>query len=97
MIATPAFAGMASPATGFGEELTGFPAPGEDTVPRLSRVTRRPMSMAWISDSLLEKTIDVWSEAYGRPVGEAEAVEILMNVKRLGELLLNARKEQSKP
>ena len=49
--------------------------------------------MAWISDELLAETIDVWSEAYGRPVSDDEAVEILMNVKRLGEVLLQARRE----
>jgi len=49
--------------------------------------------MAWISDELLAKTIDVWSTNYGRPISEDEAVEILMNVKRLAEVLLEARKE----
>ena len=53
----------------------------------------RPLSMAWISDELLAGTIDVWSEAYGRAISEEEAVEILMNVKRLGEVLLKARRE----
>ncbi len=54
---------------------------------------RRPLSMAWISDELLAETIDVWSEAYGHSIEEKEAVEILMNVKRLGEVLLKARRE----
>ena len=54
---------------------------------------RRPLSTAWISDELLAETVDVWSEAYGRPVSEEEAVEILMNVKRLGEVLLKSRRE----
>ncbi len=49
--------------------------------------------MAWISDELLAETIDLWSESYGRPVSEGEAVEILMNVKRLGEVLLKVRRE----
>ena len=96
MIVAPEARFVAPPETGIAEELTGFQAPGEDTVPRCGGAGRRPMSMAWISDSLLEQTIEVWSEAYGRPVGEAEAVEILMNVKRLGEVL-NARKEQNQP
>jgi len=55
----------------------------------------RPLSMAWISDELLAETIEVWSEAYGRPVGEEEAVEILMNVKRLGEVMVNAIREMN--
>jgi hypothetical protein len=49
-----------------------------------------------MSDELLTDTIDVWSEAYGRGIGEEEAVEILMNVKRLGEVLLKARREVTK-
>jgi hypothetical protein len=49
--------------------------------------------MAWISDELLAETIELWSESYGRPISEDEAVEILMNVKRMGELLLRLRRE----
>ena len=60
----------------------------------MTGLKQRPLSMAWISDELLAETIDVWSEAYGRAVSEKEAVEILMNVKRLGEVLLKARREE---
>jgi len=49
--------------------------------------------MAWITDELLARTIDVWSANYGRPISKDEAVEILMNVKRLAEVLLEARKD----
>lgn len=73
-------------------ELTGLPCPDEEGVPGPRR-DRRPMSMAWISDELLNETIDVWSANYGRPISEDEAVEILMNVKRFAEVLLEARKE----
>lgn len=73
-------------------ESTGLTAPDEEGVPGLER-DRRPLSMAWISDELLAKTIDVWSRNYGRPISEDEAVEILMNVKRFAEVLLEARKE----
>ena len=48
---------------------------------------------AWITPALLAKTIDVWSEAYGRPVETGEAIELLTNVKRLGEALIRARRE----
>jgi len=47
--------------------------------------------MAWISDDLLAKTQRVWSRAYGRPVSEEEAVEILINVKRTAEVLMRAK------
>jgi hypothetical protein len=53
----------------------------------------RPPRPAWISDALLAETIEVWSEAYGRPLDEDDAVEILRNVKRLGEALLDAKRE----
>jgi hypothetical protein len=73
-------------------ESTGFP--GQDEVhPTGRQRDRRPLSMAWISDELLARTIDVWSTNYGRPISEDEVVEILMNVKRLAEVLLEARKE----
>jgi hypothetical protein len=97
MIGEPASTCLAPPEAGITEELTGFPVPGEDTLPRGDRVARPPMSMAWISDPLLEQTVEVWSEAYRRPVSKTEAVEILMNVKRLGEVLLRVRKEENPP
>jgi len=55
----------------------------------------RSPSTAWISDELLIDTVEVWSEAYGRPVSEPEAVEILMNVKRLAEVLFEAKQEMN--
>ncbi len=45
------------------------------------------VTVTWISDRLLARTIDVWSRAYDRPVTPQEAMEILMNVKRFAELL----------
>ena len=48
------------------------------------------MSLAWITDDLLRYTREVWSRAYGRPVSEAEAIEMLVNVKRFAEVLLKA-------
>ncbi len=48
---------------------------------------------AWVSDALLAETIEVWTDAYGRPISESEALEILDNVKRLGEALLAAKRE----
>ena len=73
-------------------ESTGLSASDEQAVPGLQR-RQRPLSLAWISDELLAETIELWSESYGRPISEDEAVEILMNVKRFAEVLLEARKE----
>jgi hypothetical protein len=83
---------MLEPPGEISPELTGFEGQDEEHVTRTRR-DRRPLSMAWITDELLAETIDLWSESYGRPISEDEAVEILMNVKRLGEVLLRARKE----
>lgn len=56
-----------------------------------------PPSTAWITDELLERTRQVWSRVYERPIDEAEAVEILMNVKRFAEVLLKAGCAENKP
>ena len=54
-----------------------------------------PLRPAWISAELLAKTKEVWSREYGRPVGEAEAIEILVNVKHMAEALQKAKKERA--
>lgn len=72
---------------------TGFPRQEELQVTVRGAANERPPRPAWISDALLVDTIEVWSEAYERPVGEDEAIEILENVGRLGEALLNAKQE----
>ncbi len=50
----------------------------------------RPRSLQWITDELLAETRQVWSTAYGRVLSEEEAVEILRNVKRFAEAILNS-------
>ena len=40
------------------------------------------------ADELLAETVDVWSRELGRSVSEEEAIEMLLNVKRLSETLL---------
>ena len=75
---------------------TGFPRQKELQVMVPGAAEERPPRLAWISDALLMDTIEVWSEAYERPVGEDEAIEILENVGRLGEALLNAKQETRK-
>lgn len=54
----------------------------------------RPLSLAWITDDLLRQTREVWSEAYGRSVSEDEAIEMLLNVKRLAEVMLNVTRKK---
>ncbi len=60
---------------------------------RFGPAGERPMATAWVSDQLLARTVDVWSRDYGRPVTTQEAMEILNNVKRFGELFIRAKEE----
>ena len=76
-------------------ESAGLPARDEQHVPD-GAAAGRPLSLAWITDEMVAETMAVWSEAWGRPVGEDEAMEILVNVRRLGEVLLRARREMKR-
>jgi hypothetical protein len=51
----------------------------------------RPLSLEWITDELVEDTRRVWSPVYGRVLSDEEAVEILTNVKRFAEVILNTK------
>ena len=57
----------------------------------------RPLSTQWLSDERIAEARRVWSKAYGRVISDDEAVEILMNVRRLAEVLLRAKEEGKKP
>lgn len=76
-------------------QSAGFPRENEhhDEVPEADR--RRPLSMSWITDELIDETRRVWSPEYGRVLSADEAVEILMNVKRLAEVLLKIQRERN--
>lgn len=54
----------------------------------------RPLAQAWITPTLLAENQQAWSKAYGRTLSEAETVEIIMNLRRLAEALLQAHKER---
>ena len=58
-----------------------------------STMPGRPVSEAWITDELVLYTRKVWSNVYGRVVSTGEAVEILLNVKRLAEVLMQVDRE----
>ena len=72
--------------------IAGFPG---ETEPSVSPDGRRPLSMDWITDDLLQTTLAVWSQVYEQPLTTDDAVEILMNVKRFSEALLQTGKEQT--
>jgi hypothetical protein len=69
------------------QEFSGYNVVNDEHAHR----SEKPPTLAWVSDRLLQETQDVWSKAYGRPVGVEEAEEILMNVKHLAEALLKAK------
>jgi hypothetical protein len=71
---------MAQGAPNSPPDLTGFPV--EDSALWSStESTRRPLSLAWISDDLIAETRRVWSKHLRRVVSEDEAIEMLVNVK----------------
>lgn len=50
----------------------------------------------WVSNQLLAETRQVFSHAYEREIDDAEALEILANVRRLAEVLWKARQTGAK-
>jgi len=60
-------------------------------------VAVRPLPTQWLSDERIAEARRVWSKAYGRVISDGEAAEILMNVRRLAEVLLRAEEEKQKP
>ena len=68
-------------------ELSGFTARKTPPCEVPGATSGRPLSLAWITDDLLAYTQEVWSRAYGRHVSEDEAIEMLLNVKRLAEVM----------
>lgn len=75
-------------------ESTGFARPLEVPVQDNAPVCdRRPLSQAWITDELIEKHRRLWSRKYRRIITEEEAIEIIMNIKRFAEAVLNIDRE----
>lgn len=73
---------------------TGLSAPPEQGCPASDAMSRRPPGAAWITDEAIADTRRVWSPYYGRELTEAEAVEILMNVRNLADVLVQARRRR---
>jgi len=49
-----------------------------------------------LSEERIAEARRVWSKAYGRVLRDDEAIEIVMNVRRLAEVLLRAEEEKKK-
>ena len=75
-------------------ESPGLPPEIDPHVCAPETAPARPLSLAWITDELLAYTQEFWSGRLGRPVTEDEAIEMLLNVKRLAETLLRAEQEE---
>lgn len=73
---------------------TGFTAPFEQGCPQPAAAPRRPPGAAWITDEAIADTRRVWSPYYNRELTDAEAIEILMNVRSLAEVLVQARRKR---
>ena len=76
-------------------QLAGFPPPTGHTGPEPDSGDARPLSTQWLSDERIVEARRVWSKAYGRVISRDEAVEILINVRRLAEILLRAEEEKA--
>ena len=70
-----------------GGDITGFSSPDEPGL-CVPVPVRRPLSLAWVSDELIAETRRLWSARYEREISVEEAIEILQNVKRFAEMLL---------
>ena len=75
-------------------QLAGLPTQTGHHVPEPGSVDVRPLSTQWLSDERIAEARRVWSTAYGRVISEEEAIEILMNVRRLAEVLVRAEQEK---
>jgi len=58
---------------------------------------RRPLSTRWMTDELIAYTQRVWSAYLGHPVTEAEAVEMLTNVRNVALALAAAEDGEPRP
>ena len=74
--------------------MAGFSTPIGHHGPEPDPVDVRPLSTQWLSEERIAAARRVWSKAYGLVISEEEAIEILMNVRRLAEVLLRAEEEK---
>lgn len=61
---------------------------------RKPAATSRPLGIAWITDELIAEHQRVWSRGYGREISESEAIEIILNIVRFAEVVLEAVRQE---
>ena len=82
---------------GSAPQLAGLPPHTGHHVREPGPVAERPLSTQWLSEERIAEARRVWSKVYGRVLSDDEAIEILMNVRRLADVLLRAEEEKRKP
>ena len=75
--------------------IAGFPLPNDQQCGEPASSVTRPLSQQWITEEQISETRRVWSKAYGRVITEDEAIEIMVNVRKLAEVLLRAEQEKA--
>ena len=76
-------------------ETTGLPHPNAQLGAAPDTAPDRPLSLAWITEELIAEHRRVWSKYYRRPVSRTEALEIIHNLRRFAEVVLQAGRERS--
>ena len=69
---------------------TGLSAELMAPVKENSTAIQRVLPHAWITGERIAETQRVWGEFLSRPIPEDEAIEMLVNVRRLAEVLAKA-------
>ena len=69
-------------------DMTGFQSPDEPGLCDEPAPIQRPLSLACVSVGPSAGTERLWSQRYWREVSVDEAIEILQNIKRFAEMLL---------
>jgi hypothetical protein len=77
----------------FSPQMAGFPPESRHHVPEPEPAAVWPGALDWMSDELIADTRRVWSSAYGRVISADEALEILRNVRRFAEVLVQSQGE----
>lgn len=70
-------------------ETTGLPSE-----PMAPVAGEGPLVMGWISEDWVETTRDVWGRHLGREVSRDEAIEMLVMVRHLEEVLSSAEQRR---
>lgn len=71
---------------------TGLSAPDQLSVSQSGDFSGDALYRSWMTDELVEDTRRIWSPVYGRDISKDEAMEMLTNVKRFAESLLNIQR-----